>query len=211
MAESLYDAINYAIQICWDESHGYLNGGTLNPDIDCSGLVYYALQHGGFNVPGYRWDTSTMVADMTAMGFSHTVVPPGQTIPLQHGDILVHRESGSGHAYIYAENVYGYTDTSSIEHIQNTKGICPIARIEAYSPCGHPEPGDQPNENGAHPEVLVHAMTNPFYGGYTWHVLRWGSTPPPPPPPGPVTDEEAGAAFFMLRMRHSRRKYMEEY
>ena len=62
MSNNIQDAIDFAVQICNDETHGYSNGSvrgrTLNPDTDCSGLIYYALQAGGFDVPSSIWYTT---------------------------------------------------------------------------------------------------------------------------------------------------------
>lgn len=170
-------AVQYAVNICNDETHGYQTGGTLNPDTDCSGLVYYSLQAGGFAVPSYRWDTSFMMGSLRDMGFTEYVFNPGhysEYVP-QHGDICVHRESDHGHALFYAENVLGYVDKYT-----PTKQIVPYARVEALSTHGHPEAGDQANEYGVHDEVWVN-QNNPLYSSYVWHVFRWGGAPGPTP------------------------------
>lgn len=201
-------AIQFAVNICNDETHGYRTGGTLNPDTDCSGLVYYALQYGGFDVPSYRWYTGTMMDYLRILGFTEYIFNPGHYSDYtpQHGDICVHREGtpddGHGHALFYAENVLGYVDKYT-----PTKQTLPYARVEALSTHGHPEAGDQANDYGVHNEVWVN-QNNPLYSDYVWHVFRWGGAPGPTPPPQPVTELEAASALIPFICRRKRRKFL---
>ena len=221
--EDLNGAVNWAVNFCNDETHGYSKGEYHsrdgNPDTDCSGLVYLALKNNGFDVPSSMWDTSTMRPKLVAAGFTEYYVPHGSTIPLQHGDILVHRETSQGHAYIYAENVYGYTSTNTLGYdYPDGKGICAKARVEAISykwgkdssyPHGykfwHPEVGDQPLPSGAHIEVVCHASNDFFYGTYNWWVYRFGGAPGPTPP---ISEEEAVSSILPLLLRRKRRKFL---
>ena len=60
MSNDINVAINFAMQKCWDENVGYSQTTRyLNPNVDCSALVYYALQAGGFSVPAFPWYTRT--------------------------------------------------------------------------------------------------------------------------------------------------------
>ena len=214
--EDILGAVTSACNYCWDEDHGYRLSGNMNPDIDCSGLVWWSLHDNGFDMGSSRWDigfdTYGMIAYLDSYpGFAHYTWQEGEEYPtLQHGDILVYREGGSGddghgHAYIYAENVFGYTDLSSPYQNPNypaTTGICARARVEALSAQGHyqsdgvtPIPHDQANNVGAHNEVLVHASNSFFYGGHKWHIFRWGGTPPGPTP---TSDMVSGIIAGML-------------
>ena len=200
MAENLLGALNTAMQICWDETHGYTIGGNMNPDTDCSGLVWYALYNNGFNVGSTRFDTTSEGRILRDAGFTEYVYTPSFTP--QHGDIFMYDEGGgaNGHTFFYAENVYGYTDSTGRS---NSKGVLQHAKIEASSsresgyqypndPNTQPgdvnnpdQPGDYPrNGVGAYWEVWVHAYSSLVYGSHTWYVYRWGGTPPPPPPHG---------------------------
>lgn len=190
MSNNIQDAIDYAVQICNDETHGYSNGTvrgrTLNPDTDCSGLIYYALQAGGFSVPSSIWYTGNMMDYLRNMGFTEyafTESQYSQYVPV-NGDILVHREGtpedGHGHAMMYAENVLGFptnTDSSRVTIAQ--------ACIEAVKDYNN-APGDSRYEGtGAYREVWVHNFyPRGLYGGYYWHVFRWGGAPGPTPTPG---------------------------
>ena len=205
--EDINGAVAWAVNICNDETHGYRTGGTLNPDIDCSGLIYYALLNNGFDVPSSRWDTSTMMSYLRSMGFTEYIYYGNDPsyVP-QHGDICVHREGtpddGHGHALFYGENVYGYVDSHT-----PTKQLIPYARIEALSTHGHPEAGDQANSYGVHNEVWAVQMS-PLYSTYTWHVFRWGGSPGPTPV---VDPEEAAAVAAMLLAFGKKRKRKRDY
>lgn len=185
MSNDINASVQFAVDICNDETHGYVRGGTLNPGIDCSGLVYYALQDGGFSVPASRWNTGNMMGYLRNMGFTEYTYNPGhytEYIPV-HGDIWVHSEGTAenpdGHAIIYGENVWGYLSSTN-----PTKQNVSQARIEAVSNRGRPGTDDSANDSGVHNEVWVHYGT----GLYTptgkpnaiWHVFRWGGVPPTP-------------------------------
>lgn len=188
-------AINFAVNICNNEQHGYSNGLTrsrlLDPDTDCSGLVYYSLQAGGFAVPDDIWYTGDMMGHLRTMGFTEYLYdkPHFNDYVPQHGDICVHREGtpsdGRGHAMFYAENVLGFADKYT-----PTRSTLPKAIVEALHDYNG-QPGDsQFNGTGAYNELWAHTW-NGLYGSYVWHVFRWGGTPPPPGP-HPVDPDDAG-------------------
>ena len=196
-------AVTFAVNVCNDETHGYAIGGTLNPTIDCSGLVYYALQAGGFQgLPGDRWTTGNMMDYLRAMGFTEAVFTVSQRpdyVP-QHGDIWVHSEGTEadphGHALFYGENVWGYVDSQTPTKQNITK-----ARIEAVSSHNRPGTDDSVNSYGVHNEVWVHYGDKLYsprdYPDAIWHVFRWGGTPPGPTPTG---------EFIALILRKKRRR-----
>ena len=196
-------AVNFAMQICWDEDVGYSqNTRYLNPNVDCSALVYYSLQAGGFTMPvSSPWDTSNMIGYLRQMGFTEYTYDTN--FQLQHGDICVHRETGHGHATFIAENVLAYTANcnnypfSTMTNYPPTTGIVPLAKVEAVSTRGNTQNGDQPNNLGAHTEVYVHAFEG-LSSSYTWYVFRWGGAP------GPTPVGDACAIFFRRRKRFNR-------
>ena len=55
-AQSIEDALQFAISIANDNTHGYsqgmppYQGSREDPDYDCSSLVYHSLQHAGFHI-----------------------------------------------------------------------------------------------------------------------------------------------------------------
>jgi hypothetical protein len=182
--EDILGAVNTAMSICWDETHGYHLGGNMDPDTDCSGLVWYALHNNGFDVGSSRWDTSTMMQILRDYGnFTEYRYTPSFT--LKHGDICVHRETGHGHACMIAENVLAYTSdvrhypASDMSGYPDTIGTVALAKVEAYSPRSHPESGDQANDMGAHTEVFVHLFEG-LSSSYNWRVFRWNGGPTPP-------------------------------
>lgn len=192
MSNDINQAIAYAVDICNDETHGYSNGDVrprnLNPDTDCSGLVYYALKNGGqFENIGSLWYTGNMMDRLRAMGFTEYVFNPGhygEYVPV-HGDICVHRESDRGHAMFYAENVLGFPTKES-----TTRSIIPQAMIEAIKDYDNHEGDSRYEGDKAYREVWVHnwqGLYNPT--GVTnavWHVFRWGGAPGPTPPGNPL-------------------------
>lgn len=191
MSNDINEAVNFAMQKCWDESVGYSQTTRyLNPNVDCSALIYYALQAGDFDVPSSPWYTGNMMSYLRSMGFTEYIYDSSFT--LQHGDICVHREgsqeTGRGHACMIAENVTAYTANcrnypySTMEGYPDTTGIVSLAKVEAISTRGHPENGDQANNIGAHTEVYVHLFEG-LSSSYTWHIFRWGGSPGPTPPP----------------------------
>lgn len=196
MSNDINLAIQFAVDICNNESHGYSNGEgyysdpghtkkkrDLNPDTDCSGLVYYSLRAGGFSVPSSIWYTGDMMTYLRNMGFTEYIYSPSnysQYVP-QHGDICVHREGtpqdGHGHAMFYAENVMGFPTKND-----STRSMIAQARVEAIKDYNN-LPGDSQSSGAAYDEVWAHNWTG-LYGGYTWHIFRWGGVPPTPPGPG---------------------------
>ena len=101
-------AINWAIGIANDNSHGYSQSVRWGPHYDCSSFVYSAFYQAGFNLPGSgtRY-TQTMVNDFMKAGF--TWIPwsqIGSMNALQRGDILLNNSSISSkqHTEIYLGN-----------------------------------------------------------------------------------------------------------
>ena len=185
--EDINLAVQFAVDVCNDETHGYnsaYNKRLLNPDVDCSALVYFSLQAGGFSVPSSAWSTANMMTYLRNMGFTEYIYSPSnysQYVP-QHGDILVHREGtpqdGHGHAMFYAENVMGFPTK-----YDSTRSTIAQARVEAVKDYNG-DPGDSQSVGAAYDEVWVHNWGSGLYGGYTWHIFRWGGVPPTPPGPG---------------------------
>lgn len=101
-------AINWAIGIANDNSHGYSQSVRWGPHYDCSSFVYAAFRQAGFSLPGSgtRY-TQTMVDHFTKAGF--TWIPwnqIGSMNHLQRGDILLNNSSNSAkqHTEIYLGN-----------------------------------------------------------------------------------------------------------
>lgn len=69
---SIYTAVNWAVAIAEDDSHGYDQGNRYGPDYDCSSFVAAALIKGGFNIDPESW-TGNMYSQLIADGW--TTVP----------------------------------------------------------------------------------------------------------------------------------------
>lgn len=180
MPTDINSYITTAINYCFDETHGYQIGGNMNPDTDCSGLIWQSLHDNGFDVGASRFDTSTMEAVLLSAGFTRYQYTNSFT--LEHGDIVMYNEyidpqHYNGHAFIYAENVYAYTHSNASTGDGST-GTVAKARIEASSNRGRPAPGDQDNGYGCHPEVWSHTYTAPS-SSHTWYVFRYQGQPGP--------------------------------
>ncbi len=101
------NAINWAIRIANDNSHGYSQSTRWGPHYDCSSFVYSAFYNAGFNLPKNSGYTQTMVRDFTNAGFSWiTWDKIGNVNNLQRGDILLNNSniSSKQHTEIYLGN-----------------------------------------------------------------------------------------------------------
>jgi hypothetical protein len=95
-------AINWAVGIANDNSHGYTQVMELRqgPDYDCSSLVINALKNAGINTGGASY-TGNMKSELTKYGFTWISWSEiGGVSNLQRGDILFK----TGHTEIYLGN-----------------------------------------------------------------------------------------------------------
>ena len=193
--EDINGAIASAQAYCWDETHGYRMGGNMNPDTDCSGLIWQSLHDNGFDVGSYRFDTNSMNGIMINAGFTRFTWD-SSFVP-KHGDILMYNEpdgqgSYNGHTFMYCENILAYTDPNADS---NATAVIAQAKVEASSSRGQTTNGDsKKNGTGAYWEVWCHAYSGLTYGSHTWYVYRWGAGPTPPSP----IDDAAAAAIIVL-------------
>lgn len=69
-SEVIEKAVNWAVGIANDNSHGYDQTHRDGPDYDCSSLISWAYYNAGLNTrPGYTPSTSTMYKVFTSAGF----------------------------------------------------------------------------------------------------------------------------------------------
>lgn len=88
--QGVEDAIQWALAIARDNSHGYDQANRWGPDYDCSSLVYEAFRvGGGFNLPVHSGYTGSMIADFTAAGFTWLSGIGNSASQLVRGDILL--------------------------------------------------------------------------------------------------------------------------
>lgn len=136
-AERFYEAltsasyVEAAIAIAADDTHGYsMANRTMNPDVDCSSLVYYAMLQSGYTVSqlGGTWPftTDTMPSILPGIGFErHAFTGVGS---LKRGDILLR----SGHTEIYigdGQNVGAHTNYDGVAGDSSGEEV-------DISPCG---------------------------------------------------------------------------
>ena len=168
---NLNDFIARAMAYCWDESHGYTNGGMGYPDFDCSGFIGRCLNEAGFNYPSYHVGTMNMddnpMSSMNTLGtagFQLIHVTDLNNMPaLKHGDIFVLNSYYSdwtgraGHTFIYCENIPAYVDYAAYSDAVSTISH---AKVEAASSRGETSPGDHRRDGtGAYWEVWCHAYS----------------------------------------------------
>lgn len=118
------NAVQTAVAIANDNSHGYSQKNRQGPDYDCSSLVYYAFSSAGFSLSLAWFNTATMGSALRNAGFTElSDVNFSSSASLQRGDILWK----TGHTEIYigdnqlvgAHSDYGYPQSGD----QNGKEI----------------------------------------------------------------------------------------
>ena len=92
----IQNAVNWAVGIANDDSHGYDQNNRWGPDYDCSSLVISAYKQAG--VPLTCTYTGDMLNDMLSHGFSSI----GLTAEKRIGDVLL--AVAGGHTAIYIGN-----------------------------------------------------------------------------------------------------------
>lgn len=118
-ASVIENALQWAIGVANDDSHGYSQSSRWGPDYDCSSFVISALKSAGLDVGGATY-TGNMRSNLTAHDF--TWIPWSQissSANLQRGDILLNEAT---HTEFYLGNN------------QN---------VGAHSNRGYPQSGDQ--------------------------------------------------------------------
>ena len=90
------NAVNWAVAIANDASHGYDQTNRWGPDYDCSSFVISAFKHAG--VPLTCTYTGDMLSNMLASNFSSISLTAG----IQYGDVLLN--VSKGHTAIYIGN-----------------------------------------------------------------------------------------------------------
>ena len=163
-------AIEWAVAIANDDSHGYSQENRQEPDYDCSSLVVNALKYAGISTGGASY-TGNMKSELTQHGF--TWIPwssINNVSNLQRGDILLRRSNGSGHTEIYLGNN------------QN---------VGAHSSRGNPQTGDQ---TGTEIDVCSY-----YYGNWTG-VLRYNYSGDDPSPivPSEGCFQACGAGYTSI-------------
>lgn len=109
-------AVEWAIAIANDDTHGYDQGKRDGPDYDCSALMSWAYHEGGLNTrPGYTPSTSTMYSVFTSAGFIDVTdeVDCSNGSGLERGDVLLTPGShtamyiGNGQVVEASQNEFG--------------------------------------------------------------------------------------------------------
>lgn len=143
------NALQWALDIAADQSHGYSQQNRWGPDYDCSSLVLAAYKQAGVDIGGATY-TGNMYL-LLQLGFTDVTKQINLLTGagLQRGDILYYHKSGNiGHTAMYAGN-------GQIVH----------ARGQSY---GSSKTGDQGSE------IAVTA----YYRGSWTTVLRYTGSEP---------------------------------
>ena len=93
---AIQNAVNWAVAIANDASHGYDQTNRWGPDYDCSSFVISAFKHAG--VPLTCTYTGDMLSNMLANNFTSISLTAG----IQYGDVLLN--VSKGHTAIYIGN-----------------------------------------------------------------------------------------------------------
>lgn len=112
--EGVEDAVNWAIAIANDESHGYdQNTRDSGVDFDCSSLTCWAFRENGFDIPFPSCATFTMVDVFEAAGFTWYPGMGNDSSELYRGDILLNINNhvaiyiGDGQLVEASQNEFG--------------------------------------------------------------------------------------------------------
>ena len=115
-SKAVESAVQWAINIANDDSHGYDQTHRDGPDYDCSSLVCWAYYQAGLNTrPGYTPATGTMYNVFLAAGFEDVTSSVNLTTGegIQRGDVLlntVHHTAmsiGNGQVVNASQNEHG--------------------------------------------------------------------------------------------------------
>ena len=103
--ETINSAVNYAVGIANDDSHGYDQIGRWGPDYDCSSLVISAYRAAGLELKGATY-TGNMRAAFIKDGFKS--IPYKKGMSLFRGDVLMYHRVVNGkvhgHTVLYIGN-----------------------------------------------------------------------------------------------------------
>lgn len=106
------DYVQWMIDFAADDSHGYsMDYRTMNPDVDCSSFVYYALLNNGYTTSqlgGSPFSTASMDEILPTIGFEQLAYDINS---LQEGDIVWYPAGFQGHAYGHTEVYVGNGQT----------------------------------------------------------------------------------------------------
>lgn len=149
--------IDFVVDWCNDDSHGYSQAHRNGPDCDCSSLMYMAARHAGYDVGSSNGWTGSMRTDFTRAGFT-SVSFDGNLYDCEPGCIALNEQH---HTEMFVD--WGVLGGAHIDEHGGVQGCCQ---------------GDQRGN-----EVSVGPAYIPSYG---WDYILippddGGSTPVKPP------------------------------
>lgn len=110
--------IDFVVQWCEDDSHGYSQAHRNGPDCDCSSLMYMAARHAGYDVGASNGWTGSMRSDFTRAGF--TAVPfDGNLYDCEPGCIAL---SEQHHTEMFVD--WGVLGGAHIDEHGGVQGCC---------------------------------------------------------------------------------------
>lgn len=156
--ERLQKAVNWAVSIANDNSHGYSQFGRTGPDYDCSSLIGHALYNAGFTGVGTQlkiMNTSNECGFLTQLGFKDVTssVNLSSGSGLQFGDILW----VSGHT----EMCIGNNQLVGAHHstVACKQGVCSAGKVGYY---GHYACGEKQGDQTGNEISVVKYYNNPW-------------------------------------------------
>ena len=131
------EALEWAVEIAEDDTHGYSRRNRTGPNYDCSSFVSFALMAGGFDLEG-PYGTSNIRPALEKLGF--TVYRRSEVASLCRGDILLrpgtHVELYLGNGCcVAAHQDYDYRsgDSKGKEIQVRDQQDCPFCRQKQYT------------------------------------------------------------------------------
>ena len=130
-------ALEWAVEIAEDDTHGYSRKYRNGPNYDCASFVSYALMAGGFDLEA-PLGTSNMKAALEKLGF--TVYRRSEVSTLCRGDILLRPSShveiylGNGRCVAAHQDYDRRSGDSKGQEIQvRDQENCPFCRKQQYT------------------------------------------------------------------------------
>lgn len=110
--------IDFVVDWCNDDSHGYSQAHRNGPDCDCSSLMYMAARHAGYNVGNSNGWTGSMRADFTRAGFT-AVAFDGNLYDCEPGCIALNEQH---HTEMFVD--WGVLGGAHIDEHGGVQGCC---------------------------------------------------------------------------------------
>ena len=117
------DYLSWMAHVAADDYFGYSTGEDpystsryLEPDTDCSGLIYWGMYYTGYYVPDDMWYSGDIHGYLVGMGFQEIPITGATTeADLMPEDVLYHTAEFSGTRYGHVTTVYSVDENGIME------------------------------------------------------------------------------------------------